>query len=429
MSFENSSLLFNKAKKILPGGVNSPVRAFKSVDSKPIIIKKAKGSKLYDIDGNDYIDYMGSWGTALLGHAHEEVLEFVQESLANGLSFGATHENEIILAEKILSALPAAEKIRFVSSGTEACMTAIRLARGYTKRDLIIKFDGHYHGHSDGLLVKAGSGLATLGIPGSPGIPEAITAHTLSLPFNDLKVVEDALEQYKNQVAAIILEPIAGNCGFIRPKKGYLQALRALSERHGVLLIFDEVMTGFRTAWGGVQALFEISPDLTTLAKVIGGGMPLAALAGKAEIMNHLAPEGNVYQAGTLSGNPIAVAAGIKTLDVLQNHHDPYEELNRKSEKLVTSFSLLAKRYGIPLQFDYEGGLLGFTFSEEKIKNYEDTKKINFERFKRFFKESLSLGFYFPPSAYEACFMSLAHTDEDLERTVQAFENFCKKEF
>jgi glutamate-1-semialdehyde 2,1-aminomutase len=369
---------------------------------------------------------MGSWGTALVGHAHRNVIDTLKETLENGLSFGATHAKEFDLAEEILAAFPGMESIRFVSSGTEACMTAVRLARAYTKRDLIIKFDGHYHGHSDSLLVKAGSGLATLGIPASPGIPEAVSKYTISVSFNDIKALEDVFARYKGQVAAVIFEPIVGNAGFIRPDVGFLNSLRDLCTENGSLLIFDEVMTGFRVAWGGVQTLYNIKADLSTLGKVIGGGMPLAALAGRREIMNHLAPSGNVYQAGTLSGNPVAVAAGLKTLQILKSEEKPYERLANNCEWLLRSFSDSARRYGIPLQVDFEGGMFGFSFSSKKIRNFSDTENIDFECFNFFFRKFLEFGVYLPPSSYEACFMSLAHTKEDLERTGKIFEQICK---
>lgn len=422
----NSARLFKKACDLLPGGVNSPVRAFKAVGGEPVIIEKAKGSKLYDIDGNSYIDYMGSWGTALVGHAHPEVLNHIKETLENGLSFGATHAKEYELAEAVLEALPAMESIRFVNSGTEACMTAVRLARAYTGRDIIVKFDGHYHGHSDSLLVKAGSGLATLGIPASPGIPEAMSAHTVSIPFNDLSSLEEVFGRYKNQIAAVIFEPIVGNACFVRPEKGFLQALRQLCTDNASLLIFDEVMTGFRVAWGGVQTLYDMKPDLSTFGKVIGGGMPLAALAGRKDIMNRLAPSGDVYQAGTLSGNPVAVAAGLKTLEVIKKTEKPYEQLNQKAAWLLDRFSRSAQKHGIPIQVDHEGGMLGFSFCEEKIKRFSDTAKIDFDCFQFFFRKALEMGVYLPPSAYEACFLSLAHTKEDLEKTAEIFEEICR---
>ena len=428
MNFDKSTSIFHKAQEVLPGGVNSPVRAFSAVGGKPVLIKKAKGSKLFDVDGNQYVDFMGSWGTALLGHSHEEVVEFIKETLDSGLSFGATHENELILAERVLEAFDRPQKIRFVNSGTEACMTAVRLARGYTKRDLIIKFDGHYHGHSDCLLTKAGSGVATLGIPASPGIPDAVTASTLSIPFNNIEALEEVFQKYSSSIAAIILEPIAGNCGFIRPEKGFLQSLSAICQKNGSLLIFDEVMTGFRVARGGAQNLFQIKPDLSTFGKVIGGGLPLAALAGRPEVMDHLAPNGQVYQAGTLSGNPVAVAAGLKTMEILKSKTNIYEDLSKKCDGLLSHFKKIASDYGIPLQTDFEGGLFGFSFSESKVSNFAETKKINFDRFASFFRNSLELGCYFPPSAYEACFMSDAHTEEDLVITSEVFKKFCQNE-
>lgn len=428
MDLEKSKSLFKSALKIIPGGVSSPVRAFKAVGGNPVFIQRAKGSKLWDIDGNKYLDYMGSWGTALLGHSDPEVLEFLKKTLENGLSFGATSENELVLAQEIIEAVPSIDQVRFVNSGTEACMTAVRLARAYSKKDIIIKFDGHYHGHSDSLLAKAGSGLATLGLPSSPGIPENVVENTVSIPFNDLETLQETFKAHEGKIAALILEPIVGNSGFIRPQEGFLQSVEKICRTHDALLIFDEVMTGFRVAWGGAQNLFNIKPDLTTLGKIIGGGLPLAALGGRLDIMQELAPSGPVYQAGTLSGNPLATACGAKTLQILKSKPDAYKELNKKCQNLLTGFKSLAQDYAVPLQTDFEGGLFGFFFTDKKVLDYHEASQIDFNFFQKFFKNSLRMGCYFPPSSYEACFMSLTHSEEDIEKTLDVIDNSLKLE-
>ncbi|MEZ4741243.1 MAG: glutamate-1-semialdehyde 2,1-aminomutase [Bdellovibrionota bacterium] len=419
MNRETSAMLFARAKKLMPGGVSSPVRAFKSVGGDPVFIKKANGSYIWDEDDNRYIDYVGSWGPAILGHCHSEVLGAVVEVAQNGFSFGAPTRNESKLAEKIIEALPAMEMIRFVSSGTEACMSAIRLARGYTKRDYIVKFTGNYHGHGDMLLAKAGSGVATFGLPDSPGVPKGAVEHTLCCPYNDIKAIEELFRKYPEQIAAVILEPIVGNAGFIRPGAEFLPNLRELTTQSGALLIMDEVMTGFRAAWGGVQVNLNIKPDLTTLGKVIGGGMPLAAYGGRSDIMQLIAPSGPVYQAGTLSGNPLATACGLKTLELLQKSGN-YQSLANLCKKLMNGFNGLAEKYRIPFISDWEGGMFGFFFCDSPIKRYEDTNNMNIEIFRRFHRGMLDKGFYFAPSAYEAGFVSLAHSMQDIQATIDA---------
>lgn len=422
-----SEQLFEQAQAVIPGGVNSPVRAFKGVGGTPIFFKKGKGAYLFDADERQYIDYVGSWGPLILGHCHPKVVNAVEEVLHQGMSFGAPTELEIKLAKKIISLMPAIEKIRMVNSGTEATMTAIRLARGYTAKNKIIKFNGCYHGHSDSLLVKAGSGVLTLGIPASPGIPSSITEHTLTADFNDLDQVKDLFTHYSNDIAAIILEPIAGNMGFVQPKPGFLAGLRQLCDEHEALLIFDEVMTGFRVALGGAQALFNITPDLTTLGKVIGGGMPVGAIGGKANIMVYLAPEGHVYQAGTLSGNPLAMAAGLATLTELEQPHF-YETLNGSAQRLMCRLGDLAKQFAIPFWQASVGGMFGFCFNEQPtIWNYNDVAASDELLFKRFYHAMLEKGIYFAPSLYEAGFISSAHGEEEINLTLSAAEEVFSK--
>ncbi len=427
MLTKKSKNLFSAAQKIMPGGVSSPVRAFKSVDSQPVFIDRALGSKIWDKDGNEYIDYVGSWGTAILGHSHPEVLEDLHKVIEKGLSFGASQENELKLAERIIEALPALDKVRFVNSGTEACMTAIRLSRGFTGKNKIIKFNGHYHGHSDSLLVQAGSGVATLGIPGSPGIPSCVTEETLSIPFNNLDILEQTIAKHKDEVACLILEPIVGNSGFIRPQEGFLKKIEQICHENKIILIFDEVMTGFRVAWGGAQNLFNIKPDLTTLGKIIGGGLPLAALGGREEIMDHLAPLGPVYQAGTLSGNPLATACGAKTLEILgRKKEDSYQRLNKTCNSLLIGFQSLANDYNLPFTSDYEGGMFGFFFSEKKVTNNKEAGEIDFTLFKKFFNNCLERGLYLAPSSYEAGFISLEHSKNDIDRTLEIINKSFK---
>jgi glutamate-1-semialdehyde 2,1-aminomutase len=417
-----SQQLFTQAQTIIPGGVNSPVRAFKGVGGEPIFFKQGKGAYLTDVDDKRYIDYVGSWGPLILGHCHDSVIAAVTEVLHSGMSFGAPTELEIKLAEKIIQLMPSIEKIRMVNSGTEATMTAIRLARGYTDKSKIIKFNGCYHGHSDGLLVKAGSGLLTLGIPASPGIPASITEHTLTADFNDLEQVAQLFEAYPSDIAAIILEPIAGNMGFVMPKAGFLQGLRALCDKYHAVLIFDEVMTGFRVALGGAQALYEITPDLTTLGKVIGGGMPVGALGGKAAIMSHLAPEGPVYQAGTLSGNPLAMTAGLATLLEIEKPGF-YQHLANMSDKLIKAFAEVTESLRIPFCGGSIGGMFGFCFNDKSmVFDYADVAASDESLFRRFYHGMLQNGVYLAPSMFEAGFVSSAHDEEDIALTKQAAE-------
>ncbi|MFK7872108.1 MAG: glutamate-1-semialdehyde 2,1-aminomutase [Oligoflexales bacterium] len=414
-----SEKIFEQACKLMPGGVSSPVRAYRAVKGLPPVIRKAEGSRIEDEDGRSYIDYVGSWGAALVGHAHPEVLEAVQSAVVNGLSFGAPTLRENQLAEKLISAFPAMEQIRFVSTGTEACMSAIRLARGYTQRGKIVKFDGHYHGHADCLLAKAGSGVITLGLPDSPGVQAAATQDTLIVPFNDIAAAEAVFQEHGDDIAAVIVEPVAGNCGMIPPVEGYLQALRRMTENSGSLLIFDEVMTGFRVAWGGAQVLYDIRPDLTSLAKVIGGGMPLAAYGGRKEIMQCLAPVGPVYQAGTLSGNPVATACGLKTLEVIEKNVD-YSKLQAYGEKFISGLKQEALAVGHMVQGQAIGGMMGFCFSKIPVHSYEDASKNSQDVFQTFFHGMLKRGVYLAPSAFEAGFISLAHNQADLEETLAA---------
>lgn len=421
-----SKAKFDQAQKFIPGGVNSPVRSFRSVDDTPVFIKKGYGSKLLDIDGNEYIDYVLSWGAAILGHAEPNVVEAVSETLRNGFSFGATTEGETLLVEKILSAFPKMEAARLVSSGTEACMTAIRLARGFTGRDKLIKFSGNYHGHSDSLLVAAGSGLATYSIPTSAGVPAKSIENTLVAPFNDLSYVKELFRSNKGEIAAIILEPFVGNAGFIRPKEGYLQGLREICSNEGALLIIDEVMTGFRVAWGGAQILLNVEADITTLGKVIGGGLPLAALGGKREIMRYLAPLGPVYQAGTLSGNPLAVACGLKTLEILGNTGN-YDRISKITRKLMSGILELAAEHKINVQVDSEGGMFGLFFSDRPVESYEEAQQSDTGLFKKFFKGVFERGIYWAPSMYEAGFLSLAHTEEDIHKTLDVIHDVFRE--
>jgi len=417
-----SHQLFNQARAVIPGGVNSPVRAFKGVGGEPVFFKRGNGAYLIDVDEKQYIDYVGSWGPLILGHCHPAVVQAVTEVLHQGMSFGAPTELEIRLAEKIIKLMPAIEKIRMVNSGTEATMTAVRLARGFTGKNKIIKFNGCYHGHSDGLLVKAGSGVLTLGIPSTPGIPASITEHTLTADFNSLEQTEALFEKYGNDIAGIILEPVAGNMGFVLPKPAFLQGLRTLCDAHNALLIFDEVMTGFRVALGGAQAVYKITPDITTLGKVIGGGMPVGALGGRAEIMSCLAPEGTVYQAGTLSGNPLAMAAGLATLTELEKPGF-YDELSKNTRLLTASLADVANSLSIPFCSASLGGMFGFCFNGKKeVSDYNDVAASDEQLFKLFYHGMLEKGVYFAPSMYEAGFVSAAHQQEEISLTQRAAE-------
>lgn len=412
--------LFERARKVIPGGVNSPVRAFGSVGGTPRFITQASGAYIYDTEQKKYIDYVGSWGPMLLGHAHPEVIAAVQVAAEHGLSFGAPTELEVQMAELICDIVPSIESVRMCSSGTEATMSAIRLARGYTGRDDILKFEGCYHGHSDALLVKAGSGALTLGVPSSPGIPADFAKHTLTLPFNDEAAVRALFADRGDSLACIIVEPIAGNMNFVEPLPGYLETLRELCTQHGTVLIFDEVMTGFRVALGGAQQRYGVTPDLTTLGKVIGGGMPVGAFGGKQEIMEHIAPAGPVYQAGTLSGNPIAMSAGIKTLTLLQapGFHD---DLHAKTARLLDGLKAAADDAGVPFCVAHAGGMFGFFFtSANKVTSFDEVMACNNDHFKQFFHLMLDAGVYLAPSAFEAGFSSSAHSDEDITQTINA---------
>jgi glutamate-1-semialdehyde 2,1-aminomutase len=415
----HSKTLFQRAQDIIPGGVNSPVRAFNGVGGGPLFIERAQDAYIFDVDKKQYIDYVGSWGPMILGHNHPAIKKAVIEAAENGLSFGAPTAIEITMAEKVKSLVPSMEQLRMVSSGTEATMSAIRLARGYTNRDKILKFEGCYHGHADSLLVKAGSGALTLGQPSSPGIPADFAKHTLTANYNDLASVEVLFSEYPEQISCIIVEPVAGNMNCIPPAEGFLQGLRAICDKYGALLILDEVMTGFRVALGGAQAHYGITPDLTTLGKVIGGGMPVGAFGGKKEIMQYIAPTGPVYQAGTLSGNPIAMAAGLAALNALDTPE--YEQLAQKTEKLALGLQQVAKEANVALAVNYVGGMFGFFFTEaQQVTNFADVCDCDVEKFKKFFHLMLAEGIYLAPSAFEAGFLSLAHTDQDIEDTLTA---------
>lgn len=418
MTNRNESL-FEQAKQYIPGGVNSPVRAFGSVGGVPRFIRSAKGACVWDEDDRCYIDYIGSWGPAIVGHAHPEVVKAVAKVAESGLSFGAPTAGEIEIAQEIIKLVPSVEQVRLVSSGTEATMSAIRLARGFTGRDLIIKFEGCYHGHSDSLLVKAGSGMLTFGTPNSGGVPADFTKHTLVLPYNDNYALNEAFREYGNKIACVIVEPFAGNMNLVRPTADFMQLMRNLTQEYGVVLIFDEVMTGFRVALGGAQSIHEITPDLTTMGKVIGGGMPLAAFGGRAEIMAKISPLGDVYQAGTLSGNPVAVAAGLKTLELIQKDGF-YENLTAKTERLINGWCELAQKHGVPMLADSVGGMFGIYFGLEKLpQNYGDMQKVDNDFFKRFFHAMLDAGVSLAPSPFEAGFVSAAHDDEYIQTTLE----------
>ena len=415
-----TSELFERAKKVIPGGVNSPVRAFKSVGGDPVFFTRGQGARLYDTEGKSYIDYVGSWGPMILGHAHPEVIDAVIKTARNGLSFGAPTELEIILAEKIRDLMPNIEKVRMVNSGTEAAMSAIRMARGFTGRDKIIKFEGCYHGHADGLLVKAGSGALTLGVPTSPGVPADYAKHTLTLVYNDADGVEQVMREIGAEIAAVIVEPVAGNMNCVLPEQGFLQALEKLCHDHGSLLIFDEVMTGFRVALGGAQSLYGIKPDLTVLGKVIGGGMPVGAFGGRAEIMDHIAPEGPVYQAGTLSGNPVAMSAGLATLNLI-SAEGFHTRLEQRNEALMQGLRTAAHSAGIHFTTNHVGGMFGMFFSEEpNIRYFSQVMACNQQRFNAFFHAMLEEGIYLAPSAFEAGFISAAHGPDEIAQTVDA---------
>ncbi|HKC00662.1 MAG TPA: glutamate-1-semialdehyde 2,1-aminomutase [Terriglobales bacterium] len=417
---EQSRKLQRRAEQFIPGGVNSPVRAFRAVGSEPLYIVRGQGSHIWDADGNEYVDYIGSWGPLILGHAAPTVIEAVISASRNGTSFGASTPAEADLAELVISAFPHMQKVRFVSSGTESTMSAIRLARAYTKRKYIVKFEGCYHGHADALLVKAGSGVATLGIPGSAGVPEEFTQFTLALPYNDICALDQAFEKFKHQIACVIVEPVVGNMGCVPPSRGYLEALRAITAHDQALLIFDEVMTGFRLAYGGAQELYAIQPDLTTMGKIIGGGLPVGAYGGPSEIMDMVAPLGPVYQAGTLSGNPLAMAAGYSTLSYLREHKDIYAKLDKLAAEVVAGVAAAAKDAGVTMCHNRVGSMFTWFFAAGPVTDWPSAAKSDAEAFGRFFRAMSENGIYLPPSQFEAAFMSVAHSEQDVQQTIAA---------
>lgn len=424
-TFDRSQNAYRQAVDLIPGGVNSPVRAFRAVEMNPVYIQEGRGSRLIDIDGNEYIDYICSWGPLILGHAHPRVVEAVEEVLHKGTSFGLPTELESEMASMVVERMPSVEIVRMVNSGTEATMSALRLARAYTGRNKILKLEGSYHGHSDSLLVKAGSGVATLGLPDSPGVPQETAQYTLTVPYNDLESLQRIMDEVGEEIAAIIIEPVAGNMGVIPPNPGYLEEVRRLTEEGGALLIFDEVMTGFRVDYHSAQGRYQVMPDLTTMGKVIGGGLPVGAYGGKKEIMQMIAPEGPVYQAGTLSGNPIAMAAGKATL--LEMTPDQYDALEEKGKRLEEGFYQNAKEAGIPVQINRVGSMVCLFFTDQPVENYQQAQSSDTERFKRYFQYMLEEGILLPPSQFEGMFVSVAHSAEDIERTIEANRNALKR--
>jgi len=428
MNITESEKLFHKACEIMPGGVNSPVRAFKSVGGNPLFVKKANGSKIWDVDGNEYIDYVASWGPLIFGHAHPKIVEALKRQVELGTSYGASTELEIELAERVVTLVPSLEVVRMVNSGTEAVMSAIRLARGVTGRDKVVKFEGCYHGHVDSMLVKAGSGLVSLGIPECPGIVEDLAKNTLTLPFNNVKKVRDLFAVEGKNIAGVIVEPIGGNMGVVPPKKGFLEALREVTAEVGAILIFDEVMTGFRVAMGGAQSLFNVCPDLTCLGKVIGGGLPVGAYGGSKQLMDNIAPTGSIYQAGTLSGNPLAMTAGIEMLKLLSKP-SVYDDLEYKSEKLCSGYKLNVEKLGITARFTRVGSMFSMFFTDQDIVDFESAKSSDIQLFQSYFAALLEEGVYIAPSQFEAGFMSAVHTDDDIEKTIEANCKALQKAF
>ena len=425
MSFANSVDAYKEAVDLMPGGVNSPVRAFSSVGMSPIFMEKGKGSKITDIDGNEYIDYVLSWGPLILGHADDRVVEALKEAAEKGTSFGAPTELESKVAKLVMERVPSIEMIRMVNSGTEATMSALRLARGYTGRDLILKFSGNYHGHGDSLLIKAGSGVATLGLPDSPGVPAGVAKNTITVPYNDVDSVKEAFSQYGEQIAAVIVEPVSGNMGVVPPVNDFLQQLRQITTEYEALLIFDEVMTGFRVGYHCAQGYFDVKPDLTCLGKVIGGGLPVGAYGGKREIMENVAPAGSIYQAGTLSGNPLAMTAGFETLNALKPAM--YDDMNKKVDRLIEGYEEAAEQYNIPLRVNRAGSMVGFFFTEEEVVDFTTAETSDLEMFKAYYQGMIAEGIFLPPSQFEGLFISTAHSDEDIEKTISAVQNVFKK--
>ena len=423
-SYEKSKEAFKESVNLLPGGVNSPVRAFKSVNMDPIFMERGKGSKIYDIDGNEYIDYVLSWGPLILGHANDRVVEEIKKIAETGTSFGAPTLSENRLAQLVIDRVPSIEMVRMVSSGTEATMAALRLARGYTGRDKILKFEGCYHGHGDSLLIKAGSGVATLGLPDSPGVPEGIARNTITVPYNDLESVKYAFEQFGEDIAGVIVEPVAGNMGVVPPLPGFLEGLREITEKNGTVLIFDEVMTGFRVDYQCAQGYFGVTPDLTCLGKVIGGGLPVGAFGGKKEIMSQIAPSGSIYQAGTLSGNPMAMTAGYETLAQLTE--ETYQTFVKRADRLEEGFMEAAETYNVPLTCNRAGSMIGFFFTNEQVKDYESAKSSDLQFFAEYYKQMAENGVFLPPSQFEGVFLSTEHGEEDIENTIKAAQKAFK---
>jgi glutamate-1-semialdehyde 2,1-aminomutase len=425
-SGESNLEVIERARKFLPGGVNSPVRAFKAVGGEPISLIRGEGCRVWDADGKEYIDFLASWGPLILGHSHPEVIQEVKKALERGLTFGLTNPYEPLIAESVVRMVPSAQKVRFVNSGTEATMSAVRLARGITGRKLVVKFDGCYHGHYDSLLVSAGSGVATFAIPGTPGIPEEIASLTLVAPFNDTDSLRELFSEHGEEIACVILEPVPGNMGVVPPEEEFLRTVRELTREYGSLLIFDEVITGFRLSKGGAQELFGIEPDITCLGKILGGGMPVGAYAGPSEIMNNVAPEGKVYQAGTLSGNPVAMACGFRTLEILRRD-DPYGELDKKGSVLEKGLEEILSEKGIPFTVNRVGSMLTVFFTSEPVRDFGGAKKTDQELFAKFFRSLLDEGVLIPPSAFEAWFISTAHGDEDLAEALSKIRDAVKK--